>query len=323
MQDDGEESHVPGLEDAFDARRALVAGVGGGGDVVGALPTAMLLERHGVDVTLGGVAWERVPHDDRVGPRSMDEIRGLERLHEGIGLATGDTATEDGLVFTESRVAEHLDEPVALLDVTAGAGGVAAAFEAFCEVRDVNLVVGVDAGGDAVAHGDEPGIESPIADGILVAALDALDVPSMLGVFGAGSDGELTRAELDAAFQRIAEDGGLLGAWGLTPRTVEAMESLIAAVGTTEASKLPVEAASGAMGRRGIRDGERTVEMTPLSTATVYVDPATVAAQSRIVELVRDHGDVDAVHRALRDAGYRTEIEAESARLDGGAGLQD
>lgn len=305
------------LEDAFDAERALVLGVGGGGDVVGAYPTARLLERHGVATTLGGVAWERVPHDDRAGPRDLAAVGDVDRFHRRVGLVDGDAATEDGLEFTESRVARHLDEAVALLDVSGGADTLADGIAAYCDATATDLVVGVDAGGDAVARGDEPGIESPLADGTVLAALDAVDVDAALGVFGAGSDGELTRDELDAAFQRIAERDGLLGAWGLTPRTAAAMERLVEAVGTTESSRLPVEAARGAMGTRRIRGGDRAVTMTPLSTVTMYCTVDAVVAQSRIAELVAAAEGFDAAHGALRRAGYRTEIEVESERIEG------
>ena len=57
------------LEACFSADRALVFGAGCCGDVVSGIPTARLLELHGVDVILGGVAWERVVVDPRPGPR--------------------------------------------------------------------------------------------------------------------------------------------------------------------------------------------------------------------------------------------------------------
>lgn len=60
------------LEECFEADRALVFGAGCCGDVVSAVPTARLLEGHGVDVVLGGVAWERVVVDPRPGPRRFD-----------------------------------------------------------------------------------------------------------------------------------------------------------------------------------------------------------------------------------------------------------
>lgn len=70
------------LEALLDADRALVFGAGCRGEVVSGVPTARLLELHGVDVVLGSVAWERAVVDPRPGPRSFDEVTGIERLHD-------------------------------------------------------------------------------------------------------------------------------------------------------------------------------------------------------------------------------------------------
>ena len=50
------------------ARRPLVLGIGGGGDVVGALATAEACRAHGARPVVGGVTWERRPIDPRPGP---------------------------------------------------------------------------------------------------------------------------------------------------------------------------------------------------------------------------------------------------------------
>ncbi|HYA27816.1 MAG TPA: DUF1152 domain-containing protein, partial [Acidobacteriota bacterium] len=52
------------LEDIIHASsRALVIGVGGGGDVVGALASARFLEFCGLEFVLGGLSWERNVYD--------------------------------------------------------------------------------------------------------------------------------------------------------------------------------------------------------------------------------------------------------------------
>ena len=54
------------------ARRPLVLGIGGGGDVVGALATAEASRLYaGADPVVGGVAWERRPIDPVPGPRAV------------------------------------------------------------------------------------------------------------------------------------------------------------------------------------------------------------------------------------------------------------
>jgi len=311
----GDATTIESLEDAFGAERALVYGIGGGGDVVGTIPTARLLEDHGVETILGGIPWERGVIDPTPGPYALDEIEHVDRVSETVGLASGETRTHDGVRFAETHVAAHYDEPVALVDVTGGPGQVAAGLEAACDALGVDLVVGVDAGGDALARGDEPGIRSPLADAIGVAALAELSVPTALGVYGWGSDGELDPDELDASLAAVAAEGALLGAWGLTPRTVAELDGVLDAV-ETEASRLPVEAARGGLGERTIRDGSRTLRLSAASTTTIYLDPAPVAAASALVARVADVNSLEAAHRALRDAGYVTELAIERGEVE-------
>lgn len=298
------------LEECFEAERALVFGAGCCGDVVSAVPTARMLEAHGVEVLLGGVAWERAVVDPRPGPRSFEEIDGIERLNDAVALASEKTRTHDGVEFAETHVARHYGEDVALIDLAGGAAGVARGLDDACGRLDLDLVVGTDAGGDVLAAGHEPGIASPLTDALMLAALSELETEAALGVFGYGSDGELTLPELDDAVARAAARGGLLGAWGLTPRVVDELEGLLEVV-TTEASRLPVGAALGDLGEVTIRDGDRTAELTPASTVTFYFDPATVAETSSLDEHVRGTESFEAAQAGLSDAGYVTELERE------------
>lgn len=302
------------LEDAFEYEHALVFGIGGSGDVVGTVPTARLLESHGVETTLGGVAWEPAPRDPQLGPRPLDEIDGVERVSDTVGLADGDTRTHDGYAFAETHVADYYGEPVALIDISAGVDGMIDGIEAARDALGIDLVVGTDSGGDALARGDEPGLRSPITDGLGLVVLDELAVESFLGVFGYGSDGELTIDELDAGIARAAERGGLLGAWGITPRTRDELEALVDVV-ETEASRLPVEAAGGGIGERTIRGGEVSLRLTPPSVVTFYFEPSAVTATSRIAALVAEHRDLDASREALLDRGLETEFEREAERM--------
>ena len=307
------------IEAAFDADRALVFGIGGGGDVVGAIPTARLLESHGVETVLGGLTWERAAVDPRPGPRRLDEIVGAERVSSAVATTTGDARTPGGATFAESGVASATGEAVALVDITGGVDGVAEGVDAACDALDVDLVVGSDSGGDALAAGDEPGLRSPLADAVCLGALTQLDTRSILGVFGYGSDGELSVEELDAGVARAASRGGLLGSWGITPRIADEMEAVMEHV-TTEASRLPVEAVRGELGERSIRGGERSLRLTPASTVTFYFDPDSVAATSDPVANVRDAGGLEAAHEALSGAGYRTELGYERANAGDAGG---
>src|SRR5215208_6637261 len=107
------------------AKRALLIGMGGGGDVVGALGLTDLLSGLQTEWMLGGVAWERSPIDPRPGPRSLDEIRGGRPCGSAAVLSEGGTTSLDGVEFSESRMAAHLGKPVLLLDITRGPAALA------------------------------------------------------------------------------------------------------------------------------------------------------------------------------------------------------
>src|SRR5205085_11573733 len=90
------------------ARRPLVVGMGGGGDVVGALATAEFARLYdGAEPVLGGLTWERRPIDPVPGPRTSEEIVDAEELARGIVLAGARTRVRDREVyFAESRMAQ-------------------------------------------------------------------------------------------------------------------------------------------------------------------------------------------------------------------------
>ncbi|MFB6371275.1 MAG: DUF1152 domain-containing protein [Haloarculaceae archaeon] len=305
----------PTLADLTAADSALVIGIGGGGDIVGAVPTARFLERHDVETWLGGLPWERPVVDPTPGPYPLDRIEGLELVSDTVGLADGETRADDGVAFAECRVADVLEERVALLDITEGPGDLAAGLETACNAMGIDCIVGVDAGGDALARGNESGIRSPIADAISVAALDATALPTAIGIFGWGSDGELTPDELDASLAEVAAADGLLGAWGLTPEVCAELDTLFEVV-PTEASRLPVEAARGDLGQRRIRDGTRSLRLTAASTVTFYLATNRVARVSDPVTLVHATESLEAAHESLRAAGYITELAIERGEVD-------
>jgi hypothetical protein len=86
------------------------------------------------------------------------------------------TTTPEGVPFAESRMAGHRGEPTALIDVCDGPPGAGAGITAAAKTLGCDLAVLVDVGGDVLAHGDEPGLASPLCDSILLAAERTADV---------------------------------------------------------------------------------------------------------------------------------------------------
>jgi hypothetical protein len=305
------------LEDLIrSSSRALVIGVGGGGDVVGALATARFLEFCGLRFTLGGLSWERPTIDPLPGPRSVREVQDVHPLHEYAWLANPLSRTLAGARFAESRVAEIIGQEVLLVDISGGVRGVVAAIRTAVDVFKADLLVGIDVGGDSLAQGDEPGLYSPLADSIMLAAyaeLEELGFRTIWGVFGFGSDGELTVEEIEHSLSQVARAGGFLGAWALTNKVTLELEQLIQSV-PTEASAIPVECVRGAWGERRIRQETLCVKLTPLSALTFYLSPTVVLGSlSMPARSVRGSSSLEEANEALHSIGLRTELDLERA----------
>jgi hypothetical protein len=298
------------------ARRPLVLGVGGGGDVVGALATAESCRLlHAAQPVVGGVSWERRPIDPRPGPRPAAEIEGARPL-AGPVLAAGPRTcvAQDGTLFAESHMARFLGEETVLVDPNPGPAAVADGLAAAMETLGCDLLVAVDVGGDALAHGGEPGLASPLCDALMLAAvhhLCARDVPVLGGVFGIGCDGELTPDEVLLRLGEVARAGGLAGMRGLTPVAAARLEAAVTQV-PTEASAQALRAFRGERGEVAIRGGRRTVHLSLGAAATVYFDvEAAVGSAARLAAAVLDCDDLEEANRRLNGRGVATELDLE------------
>ena len=308
-------SSPPSLEDTIrDSSHSLVIGIGGGGDVAGALATARFLEFCGLQFVLGGLSWERRVFDPLPGPRMLSEVDNVRVLHQYAWMANCETRTKGGVYFAESRMAAFLAKEVLLIDISGGVKGVVAGLERAIKELNTDLLVGVDVGGDSLAKGAEPGLRSPLADSVMLAAFVELEkrgYRTLWGVFGYGSDGELTVDEIEAALSSLAGAGGLLGAWSLTHKTAAELEAAIKTV-PTEASAIPVQGFRGASGESEIRDGSRRVKLTPLTALTFFMSATKLFdTLSRPAQAVYGRSSLDQANDALHEIGIKTELDAE------------
>jgi hypothetical protein len=299
------------------ARRPLCLGIGGGGDVVGALATAEHCRlAFGARPVLGGVSWERRPIDPEPGPRRAEEIENARPLGPAVLAARADTRVRSsGVRFAEARMAELLGEETVLVDANRGPAAIAAGLADAIAALGCDLIVFVDVGGDVLAHGDEPGLGSPLCDAVLLAAavwLADRPGPAVLGgVFGIGCDGELTPDEVLARLAQLERAGGLLGRLPIDEAVASRLDQAVAAV-PTEASALALQAFRGASGPVAIRDGRRQVDLRPLAAETVFFDPAVaVRTAARLAAAARDAPDLEAANEALHALGVQTELDWE------------
>ena len=301
------------------SRRPLVLGIGGGGDVVGALATAEACRLHGAHPMVGGVTWERRPIDPQPGPRAESEIEGARRLAPGVMAASSGTQVrESGVRFAEARMAELLGEETVLVDATLGPSQLADGLASAAGLLGSDLIVFVDVGGDALAHGDEPGLASPLCDAVLLAAAARLaehGVTVLGGIFGIGCDGELTPAEVLARLAEVGAAGGLAGARGLTPAVARRLEEAVQVV-PTEASAQALRCFHGEIGPATIRRGRRTVQLSPAGALTFFFDPvAALRSAARLAAAVIDARDLEHANEILHGLGVRTELDYERDAL--------
>jgi hypothetical protein len=218
------------------------------------------------------------------------------------------------ILFAESRMAGLLGVQTVLVDVTIGPARLADGIEAAAEAMSADLIVFLDVGGDALAHGDEAGLGSPLCDAVMLAAADLLaerGVAVLGAVFGTGCDGELTPSEVLERLAEVAGAGGLAGAVGLTPEVATLLERAVDAI-PTEASAQAVRAFRGAHGEMPIRDGRRTVVLSPLAAVTFFfLIPAAVRSAGRLALAVRDAADLEEANVILHTLGIRSELDWE------------
>ena len=312
------------------ARRPLVLGIGGGGDVVGALATAELSRAYDGRPILGGVTWERRPIDPDPGPRAEAEIEGARHLAPGVLAAGAETRVRaSGVVFAEAHMARLLGEETVLVDATLGPAAIADGLAQAAAELGADLIVFVDVGGDALAHGDEPGLASPLCDAVMLAAAAHLAkrsvcptggehqaaIPVLGGIFGVGCDGELTVAEVLERLAEVAAAGGFAGARGLTEGVAERLERAARAI-PTEASAQALRCFRGEVGEATIRRGRRTVELSPVGALTFYFDIAkAIWSAARLAASVIDARDLDHANELLHDLGVRSELDYERDAL--------
>jgi len=292
-------------------KRAFVFGVGGGGDIVSTVPVANFLKLFEFEVIHGGVLWDRLIVDPKPGPRALEELENIEKFNEVVAFVRENTRTNYGAVPNLARSARHFGEVVAL-DITKGARKLAKGLEEFMDESGIGIVIGVDAGGDAIAVGYESGLRSPLADAVSVAALSEVD--GIVSVTGFGGDGELKLEELMFNIAEIFKRGGFLGCSSLSYGDSREMTGICDLV-VTEASRIPIMAYSGELGVKRIRKG-RTVLITPISALIFYFRARAVFEINEVARLVKDCEDLEEANRVLNKNGITTELDYERSVSD-------
>jgi hypothetical protein len=282
------------LEVALKSKRALILGLGGGGDVIQGIPLARLFQQLGFDeVLIGGVncQWwmpDGKPQSDVFGVSvlgpTLYDINALsysEALAPHIRTVCKESAI-GSCQPAEAVLAELLPGTPFVTSLMDGPAGLASDLKELVETRGIDLVVGVDIGSDSFHRGDEVQLaHTSLVDFMSIGALLDLPCPVFYGVSGYGCDGEMQIEELDERVGVVMQAGGYLGAHGLTRGDVALM---------LEACELypdPVEplaplAATGKLGLQRVNTHGpwgTPVRVSPLAAVMLFFDPQIMARE--------------------------------------------
>lgn len=294
------------------SNKALLIGIGGGGDIVGTIPTADLLQMFGIESVFGGLSWERFTYDPLPGPRTFEESDNVQKLNHIVWYANENSCTCTGARFAEAGFSEVIGQETLLVGIDSGPQAVADGILDAAEILGADLVIGIDVGGDVIAQGHEPGLMSPLADSIMTAAFAKLEskIPSLIGLFGYGSDGELTHEELESSMKLKLKNNAVLGSWGITHDALAKLEEMVAVV-PTEASLLPMVYSKGEFEKTSIRNGTRPVSLSMASTVTFYFSPTVLFENSKLAKAVCKCTSIEEANEALHLLNIRTELDLE------------
>ncbi|SEG83206.1 hypothetical protein SAMN04489712_115170 [Thermomonospora echinospora] len=282
----------------------LYVAAGGGGD---ALAAAIIHAATSSEPAyIATFAWDRLLIDPLPGPRSARDFTGLHRLGEHVTAITPDTRPIPPAGSTLPRLAAEINATLVLLDPTNGATGLRAQLRDLAALLAVPRAEVIDVGGDALAHGDEPGLRSPLADALALSACHDLGIPVGVLIAGPGLDGEIPEPDV------LARVGNTMAA-----RLHQADADRYAHVfdwHPSEATALLAAAARGARGTAEVRDSGLPVTLTDHSPNAYRLTLAQALSINTPARAIQHTTSLDQAEEITRTLCGFSEIDYERAK---------
>ncbi len=291
---------------AVKAKKSMIMGVGGGGDVILGVPLANHLELLGVKkIYLGGVSsqwWNPAggSHLENfvLAPLVYDvaQLTQAELLQPMLSHVHPESRFEDNRP-AEAAVSAVVPWDVLIGGLSEGVVGLRDSLNAFIEKEEIDLFVGADIGAHSFHDGKETSPPfTTLVSLMTLSAMIQLKCPTVYGFAGYTVDAEMEIEELDERVGRIMQAGGFLGAYGLTQKDVHDY------LKACEAFPDPIEplvarAARGDLGLKQvpvISPWGRRAHLTPLSAIYLFLDPMImVEAVSTCVKELMDTKSIE------------------------------
>jgi hypothetical protein len=301
--------------------KILLIGCGGGGDIAGCLPLYYRLLNKSFDVILGSIVWERTDDYREIGPIRFDNISDLVSIPDVnpdvVVFCTPESKRiSDGLVFQAAKVSKALNTKIMIININYGPKQIAESLDAFCKHESMDLIICLDVGGDVIARGDEPGLESPLADAISLASCYCTRTRSLLAIYGPNADGEISLPILSNYYSEFLKNGILMGRVSHSKSELASVKRIIESNNIiTEASMQPILVSEGRFGINLIRNGSRKVLLHLAMCATYIFKLDYVFPHCPIANVILDSVSIeDANNRILKKMNIITEYEFEKRK---------
>lgn len=310
---------LPLFEALADARQVLVAGAGGGFDVMSGLPLAFALRRLGKTVHLANLTFSYL---------GATEARQLAPHLYVVEASTSSTER----YFPEKHLAAWLaahghDDRVHCFEKT-GVATMRDAYRALATSLEVDTVILVDGGTDILMSGDEAGLGTPAEDITSLLAADALEgIARKLVVavgFGVDAFHGVAHADFLENVAALAREGGYLGAFSLHAGVPE-VDAWLDAVSYVQArtpgreSIVCASIADAVLGHFGdhrsvprTREADKPLFINPLMSLVWAFDLGALAKRCLYREHVRSTATIFEVHAAIE--AFRRETKVRSRR---------
>ncbi|WP_292319679.1 DUF1152 domain-containing protein [Caldisphaera sp.] len=302
------------LESLVKNKNVFIFGAGGGGDIVGAYHVSNKVKKAGGNTIVGSVVWERFAVDPYPGPIPLEMMVNVEPIGYSTAIVSSDSyALRYGMEVEPqiTKFVKTVGEKAIFIDLTKGTEGVIRGINDIAENYNIDVVIGVDVGGDILSLGCEENLWSPLADSISLSALYHINFDKALAVYGPGGDGELDTNTILKYVSDISKQKGLIEIMGMSYEDSELLENLIKNV-YTEASLIPLLSFKGEYGNKMIRNNTRVVKLSPILSTSYLLDVDIVYNRSELPKLVNGTGGIGQANQALNDRCLYTELDLEN-----------
>lgn len=217
---------LPFLEKLAPCRRVLLAGAGGGFDILTGVPLHRYLKGQGKEVFLASLSFSELK---KARGRWIDSSQRILEVRPDAG---GEDHYFPERYLSAWFAEQGQDVPIYCFR-TAGATLLQQIYQDLVRELQVDALVLVDGGTDSLMRGDEPGLGSPAEDMSSIAAVHKLDLPVRLLLnlgFGVDTHHGVCHAHVLEAVAELTATGDFLGAFSLLPGMPE-FQAFAAAVG--------------------------------------------------------------------------------------------